>query len=191
MTKEEMTKEDILHEARRRMESVIEDARRKLASLRTGRASPSILDHITVEYYGTPTPLNQLAQIHAPEPSLLTVQPYDPSIIAEIERAILSSDLGLTPMNDGRLIRIPIPPLTEERRRQLAKVVGEIAEEHRTAIRNVRRDANEHLKKLQKEKRLSEDEERRALNEVQKLTDTHIQTVNQLARAKEEEILQG
>lgn len=191
MTKEEMTKEDILHEARRRMESVIEDARRKLASLRTGRASPSILDHITVEYYGTPTPLNQLAQIHVPEPSLLTVQPYDPSIIAEIERAILSSDLGLTPMNDGRLIRIPIPPLTEERRRQLAKVVGEIAEEHRTAIRNVRRDANEHLKKLQKEKRLSEDEERRALNEVQKLTDTHIQTVNQLARAKEEEILQG
>ncbi|RMG46465.1 MAG: ribosome recycling factor [Acidobacteria bacterium] len=191
MTKEDLTKEDILHEARRRMESVIEDARRKLASLRTGRASPSILDHITVEYYGTPTPLNQLAQVHAPEPSLLTVQPYDPSIIAEIERAILSSDLGLTPMNDGRLIRIPIPPLTEERRRQLAKVVGEIAEDHRTAIRNVRRDANEHLKKLQKEKRLPEDEERRALNEVQKLTDTYIEKVNQLAKAKEEEILQG
>lgn len=186
-----MTKPEILNETKKRMEGVIEDARRKLASLRTGRASPSILDNILVEYYGTPTSLNQVAQLHAPEPSLLTIQPYDPSILGAIERAILSSDLGLTPVNDGRIIRIPIPPLTEERRKQLAKLVGEIAEEHRTAIRNVRRDANEQLKKLQKAKALSEDEEHRALDEVQKLTDTYIQKVNELAKAKEQEILLG
>lgn len=186
-----MTKSDVLNDAKKRMEAAVEDARRKLASLRTGRASPSILDNIQVDYYGTPTPLNQVAQIHAPEPSLLTIQPYDPSILPTIERAVLSSDLGLTPANDGRIIRIPIPPLTEERRRQLAKVVGEIAEEHRTAVRNVRRDANDHLKKLLKEKLISEDDERRALDEVQKLTDTYIQKVNDLAKAKEQEILQG
>jgi ribosome recycling factor len=144
-----------------------------------------------VEYYGAPTPLNQVAQVHAPESSLLTIQPYDPSILATIERAILSSDLGLVPANDGRIIRIPIPPLTEERRKQLAKVVGEIAEEHRTAIRNVRRDANDHLKKSLKDKLISEDEERRALDEVQKHTDTYIQKVNDVAKAKEEEILRG
>jgi ribosome recycling factor len=186
-----MTKSEILNEAKKRMEAAIEDARRKLASLRTGRASPSILDNIQVEYYGAPTPLNQVAQVHAPESSLLTIQPYDPSILATIERAILSSDLGLVPANDGRIIRIPIPPLTEERRKQLAKVVGEIAEEHRTAIRNVRRDANDHLKKSLKDKLISEDEERRALDEVQKHTDTYIQKVNDVAKAKEEEILRG
>jgi ribosome recycling factor len=184
-----MTKQDILKEAKARMEAAIEDVRRKLASLRTGRASTSILDNITVEYYGIPTPLNQLAQLHAPEPSLLTIQPYDPSILGTIEKAILSSDLGLNPANDGRMIRIPIPPLTEERRKQLAKVVGEIAEEHRTAVRNVRRDANEQLKKLLKEKLISEDEEHRALDEVQKFTDTYIEKVNSFAKAKEQEIL--
>jgi ribosome recycling factor len=186
-----MTKSEIINDAKKRMEAAIDDVRRKLGSLRTGRASPSILDNIQVEYYGTPTPLNQLAQVHAPEPSLLTIQPYDSSILGTIERAILSSDLGLMPANDGRLIRLPIPPLTEERRRQLAKVVGEVAEEHRTAVRNVRRDANEHLKKLLKEKLISEDEERRALDEVQKLTDAYIQKVNDLAKAKEEEVLHG
>jgi len=186
-----MTKSEILSEANKRMESTIEDARRKLASLRTGRASPSILDNIQVEYYGTPTPLNQVAQVHAPESSLLTIQPYDLSVLATIERAILSSDLGLMPNNDGRIIRIPIPPLTEERRKQLAKIVGEIAEEHRTAIRNVRRDANDHLKKSLKDKLISEDGEHRALDEVQKLTDTYIQKVNDLAKGKEEEILLG
>jgi ribosome recycling factor len=186
-----MTKTEILNDLNKRMESAIEDAKKKLASLRTGRASPSILDNIQVEYYGTPTPLNQVAQVHAPEPSLLTIQPYDASILGTIEKAILSSDLGLTPSNDGRLVRIPIPPLTQERRKQLAKVVGEIAEEHRTAIRNVRRDANDHLKKLLKDKLISEDEERRALDEIQKHTDAHIQTVNDVAKAKEQEILQG
>ncbi len=183
-----MIKETI-RDAKNRMDAAIEDCRRKLASLRTGRASTSILDHITVEYYGVPTPLNQVAQLHAPEPSLLTVQPYDPSLLGAIERAILASDLGLTPSNDGRILRIPIPPLTEERRRQLAKIVGEIAEDHRTAIRNIRRDANDRLKKLLKDKLISEDDERKAIDEVQKLTDASIARVNDLARLKEEEIL--
>jgi len=183
-----MIKETI-QDARSRMESAVEDCRRKLASLRTGRASTSILDHITVEYYGMPTPLNQLAQLHAPDPGLLTIQPYDPSLLGAIERAILASDLGLTPSNDGRLIRIPIPALTEERRRQLAKIVGEICEEHRTAVRNVRREANDRLKKLLKDKTISEDEERKALEEVQKLTDAYIERVNELAKKKGEELL--
>lgn len=186
-----MTKTEVLTDAKKRMGAAIDDVRKKLASLRTGRASPAILDHIQVEYYGTPTPLNQVAQIHAPESSLLTIQPYDPTILPAIERAILSSDLGLTPSNDGRIIRLPIPALTEERRRQLAKVVGEIAEEHRTAIRNIRRDANDHLKKLLKDKLISEDEERRALDDIQKMTDAHIQQVNEVAKAKEHEIMHG
>jgi ribosome recycling factor len=184
-----MTKQQIISDAKKRMEAALDDARRKFASLRTGRASTSILDHITVEYYGAPTPLNQLAQMHAPEPSLLTVQPYDPSIIGVIEKTIRGSDLGLNPSNDGRLIRIPIPPLTEERRKQLAKVVGEIAEEHRTAVRNVRRDANDQLKKLLKDKAVSEDDERKGIEEVQKLTDSFVEKVNDAAKAKEQEVL--
>jgi ribosome recycling factor len=182
---------DVLTTTKTRMEATIEDCRRKLASVRTGRASTSLLDHILVEYYGTPLPLTQVAQVHAPEPTLLTVQPYDPSLLPAIERAILTSDLGLTPSNDGRIIRIPIPPLTEERRRQLAKVVGEIAEDHRTAVRNIRRDANERLKKMCKDKLISEDDERRALEEVQKLTDAAIERINELAKKKEEELLAG
>lgn len=180
---------EVLNQAKSRMDAAIEDCRRKLASVRTGRASTSLLDHILVEYYGTPLPLPQVAQVHAPEPTLLTVQPYDPTLLPVIERAILSSDLGVTPSNDGRIIRIPIPPLTEERRQQLAKVVGEIAEDHRTAVRNIRRDANERLRKLCKDKLISEDDERRALEEVQKLTDAAIGRINELAKKKEEEIL--
>ncbi len=180
---------EVLNQAKSRMDAAIEDCRRKLASVRTGRASTSLLDHIIVEYYGTPLPLPHVAQVHAPEPTLLTVQPYDPTLLPVIERAILSSDLGVTPSNDGRIIRIPIPPLTEERRQQLAKVVGEIAEDHRTAVRNIRRDANERLRKLCKDKLISEDDERRALEEVQKLTDAAIGRINELAKKKEEEIL--
>lgn len=180
---------ETLREARTRMEAAVEDCRRKLASLRTGRASTSILDNIMVEYYGSPTPLNQLAQLHAPDPTLLTIQPYDPTVLGTIERAILASDLGLTPSNDGRIIRIPIPPLTEERRRQLAKVVGEVSEEHKTAIRNIRRDANERLKKELKDKTISEDDERKAIDEVQKLTDSFVEKISDLAKKKEEEIL--
>lgn len=183
-----MTKE-ISKDTRSRMEHAIEDFRRKLTSVRTGRASTGILDTITIDYYGTHMPLNQVATIHAPEASLLTVQPFDPSQIGPIEKAILSSELGLNPANDGKLIRIPIPPLTEERRRQLAKVVSEMAEEHKTAIRNIRRDSNDKLKKALKDKLVSEDEERDGLADIQKLTDQFIARVGELAKHKEEEIV--
>ena len=171
------------------MEHAIEDFRRKLGTVRTGRASTGLLDSITVDYYGTQMPLNQVATVHAPEASLLTVQPFDPSQLAVIEKAIRSSDLGLNPANDGKLIRIPIPPLTEERRRQLAKIVSEMAEEHKTAVRNIRRDENDRLKKALKEKTVSEDEEKDGLAEVQKLTDQYIARIAELAQHKEQEIM--
>ena len=148
-----------------------------------------LLDHITVEYYGSPTPLNQVATLSVPEPTLITAQPWDLSLLTAIEKAIRSSDLGLNPGNDGKLIRIPIPPLTEERRKQLAKHVGKVLEDHRTAIRNIRRDENEVIKKMLKDKQVSEDEERKALEEVQKLTDQYTAKVEELAKKKEEEIL--
>jgi ribosome recycling factor len=171
------------------MEHAIEDFRRKLGTVRTGRASTGLLDSITVDYYGTQMPLNQVATVHAPEASLLTVQPFDPSQLAVIEKAIRSSDLGLNPANDGKLIRIPIPPLTEERRRQLAKIVSEMAEEHKTAVRNIRRDENDRLKKALKEKTVSEDQEKDGLAEVQKLTDQYIARIAELAQHKEQEIM--
>jgi ribosome recycling factor len=171
------------------MSAAVEDSRKKLASVRTGRASVSILDSVTVEYYGTEMPLNQVATIHAPEPTMLTLQPFDPTQIASIEKAVRASDLGLNPSNDGKLIRVPIPPLTEERRKQMVKVVHDIAEEHRTAIRNVRRDANDHLKKMLKDKTISEDAERDGLDQVQKLTDQHISEINKLSEHKEKEVM--
>jgi ribosome recycling factor len=180
---------DIASDARKRMDSAVEDSRKKLASVRTGRASVSLLDNVTVEYYGTEMPLNQVATIHAPEPTLLTVQPFDPTQLAVIEKAIRASELGLNPANDGKLIRVPIPPLTEERRRQMVKIVHEIAEEHRTAIRNVRRDANDHIKKLLKDKTVSEDAEREGLDQIQKLTDQHITRINELSEHKEKEVM--
>ena len=180
---------DIASDARKRMDSAVEDSRKKLASVRTGRASVSLLDNVTVEYYGTEMPLNQVATIHAPEPTLLTVQPFDPTQLAVIEKAIRASELGLNPANDGKLIRVPIPPLTEERRRQMVKVVHEIAEEHRTAIRNIRRDANDHIKKLLKDKTVSEDAEREGLDQIQKLTDQHITRINELSEHKEKEVM--
>jgi len=179
----------IVEDARKRMDSAVEDARKKLASVRTGRASVGLLDTVTVEYYGSDMPLNQVATIHAPEPTMLTVQPFDPTQLANIEKAIRSSDLGLNPSNDGKLIRVPIPALTEERRRQMAKVVHEVAEEHRTAVRNVRRDANDHLKKMLKDKTISEDQEKNALDQVQKLTDQHITRISELSEHKEKEIM--
>lgn len=184
-----MTENDVIKETRPRMDSVIEDVRRKLATVRTGRAAVSLLDSIMVEYYGTPTPLSQMASVHAPEPNMLTVQPWDQTQLGAIEKAIRSSDLGLNPTNDGKLIRIPIPPLTEERRKQLAKQVHEIAEDHRTAVRNLRRDANDRLKKLLKDKAISEDAERDGLEEVQKLTNTYIGKIDELAKSKEQELL--
>jgi len=171
------------------MDKAVEDLRRELSGVRSGRASISLLDHITVEYYGAPTPLNQVATLSVPEPTLITAQPWDISVLPAIEKAIRSSDLGLNPGNDGKLIRIPIPPLTEERRKQLAKHVGKVLEDHRTAIRNIRRDENEVVKKMLKDKQVSEDEERKALEEVQKLTDQYTTKVEELAKKKEEEIL--
>lgn len=180
---------DVIKDAKTRMEAALEDARRRLATVRTGRASVSLLDNISVEYYGTPTALNQLANISVPEPQLLTVQPWDPSVLNLIEKAIQTSDLGINPGNDGRVIRIPIPPLTQDRRKQLAKMVRDIAEEHRTAVRNVRRDANDHLKKLLKDKKITEDDERTGLEDIQKGTDATIDKINHVAKAKEDEIM--
>jgi len=180
---------DVVHKAKGRMEKVVEDLRRELAGVRTGRASISLLDHITVEYYGTPTPLNQVATLAVPEPTLITAQPWDASLLVAIEKAIRSSDLGLNPANDGTIIRIPIPPLTEERRKQLAKHVGKVLEDHRTAIRNIRRDENEVLKKMLKDKKISEDEEKDGLDDIQKLTDQFVAKVEELAKKKHEEIL--
>ena len=180
---------DVIQKTRARMEKAVEDLRKELSGVRSGRASISLLDHITVEYYGAPTPLNQVATLSVPEPTLITAQPWDLSLLPAIEKAIRSSDLGLNPGNDGKLIRIPIPPLTEERRKQLAKHVHKVLEDHRTAIRNIRRDENEVIKKMLKDKHVSEDEERKALDEVQKLTDQYTAKVEELAKKKEEEIL--
>jgi ribosome recycling factor len=184
-----MTEKDVIKESRPRMEAAVEDLRRKLISIRTGRAAAGILDSVVVEYYGTPTPLNQLASISVPEPQMLTVQPWDQTQLGAIEKAIRTSDLGLNPTNDGKMVRVPIPPLTEERRKQLAKQVSEIAEEHRTAVRNIRRDANDKLKKLLKDKTISEDAERTGLEEIQKLTNAQISKIDELAKSKEQEIL--
>jgi ribosome recycling factor len=184
-----MNEKDVVKETRPRMETVIEDFRRKLASVRTGRAAVSLLDTVLVDYYGTPTPLNQLASVHAPEPQMLTVQPWDQTQIAAVEKAIRAADLGLNPSNDGKLVRIPIPALTEERRKQLAKQVHDIAEDHRTAVRIVRRDGNERLKKMLKDKTISEDAERDALEEIQKLTNTYITKIDELTKTKEQEIM--
>lgn len=183
-----MNEKDVIKETRPRMDTVIDDFRRKLATIRTGRAAVSLLDTIMVDYYGNPTPLSQMASVHAPEPQMLTVQPWDQSQIGAVEKAIRTADLGLNPSNDGKLVRIPIPPLTEERRKQLAKQVHDIAEDHRTAVRNVRRDANERLKKMLKDKAISEDAERDGLEEVQRLTNSYIGKIDDLSKAKEQEI---
>lgn len=176
--------------ARTRMDKVLADLQHEMTSIRTGRASIGILDSVRVDYYGSPVPLNQVAQLHVPEPAMITVQPWDASTIGAIEKAIRSADLGFNPSNDGKLIRIPVPPLTEERRRELAKKLSHIAEERRVSMRNVRRDANEELKKLQKDKLISEDEQRQALESIQKLTDAEIGKIDSMAKAKEKEILE-
>ncbi len=184
-----MSEKDVIKETRPRMEASVEDLRRRLSSVRTGRAVVSLLDPVMVDYYGTPTALNQMASINVPEAQLITVQPWDMSQLGAIEKAIRTADLGLNPSNDGKLVRVPIPSLTEERRKQLAKQVHEFAEEHRTAIRNIRRDANERLKKKLKDKTIAEDNERDGLDEVQKLTNSYIGKVDELAKSKEQDIL--
>src|SRR2546426_3955296 len=184
-----MSEKDVIKDTRPRMDTVIDDFQRKLATVRTGRAAVSLLDTIMVDYYGTMTPLNQMASVHAPEPQMLTVQPWDQTQIGTVEKAIRAADLGLNPSNDGKLVRIPIPPLTEERRKQLAKQVHEIAEEHRTAIRNIRRDENDKLKKMLKDKAISEDAERDGLEQIQKLTDNFIAKIDELSKSKEHELM--
>ncbi len=181
---------DVENNAKSRMEKVLADFQHALATIRTGRASIALLDPVKVDYYGTPTPLNQAATLHVPEPSLITVQPWDVSQIGAIEKAIRASDLGLNPSNDGKIIRVPIPALTAERRKELVKHLHGVAEDHRVGVRNVRRDANESVKKLLKDKVISEDDERRALDEIQKMTDVYMGKVDQAAKAKEKEVLE-
>ena len=171
------------------MEAVIEDFQRKLSIVRTGRATIGLLDAVHVDYYGTSTPLQQMASVAVPEPQMITVQPWDTTQLGAIEKAILAANLGFSPSNDGKVIRLSVPALTEERRRQLAKQVGEIAEDHRVAIRNVRHASNDSLKKMLKDKTISEDEERSGLDEVQKLTNTYIAKVDELAKNKEQEVM--
>jgi len=173
-----------------RMEAALEHLKVELGGIRSGRASLTLLDGIKVDYYGTPTPLKQVATLAVPESRLLTVQPWEPPLIKEIERALLASGLGLTPSNDGKMIRIPIPPLSEERRRELIKLCKKHGEETKVHLRNIRREGNEELKRLQKESKLTEDDLRKAEAEVQKLTDQHVQKVDQILQKKEEEILE-
>ena len=185
-----MTIEEFIQDATHRMDKSVESAQHEFNTLRTGRASAALLDRIQIDYYGTKTPLKQLATINAPEPRLLTVQPFDPSSLPTIERTIQESDLGLTPSNDGKIVRLPIPQLTEERRKELVKVARQMAEEGRVAIRNVRRDVMHHLKELVDKGEVGSDEEHRAEERVQKLTDEHTHRIDELLKRKEDEILE-
>jgi ribosome recycling factor len=184
------TVEEVELNAEDRMDKALADLQHAVARIRTGRASLSMLDEVRVNYYGTPTPLNQMAKLHVADPTLITIQPWDNSQIREIEKAILSANLGLNPSNDGKIVRVPIPPLTGERRQELVKKLHQTGEEHKVAVRNIRRDANDQLKKLLKDKAISEDAERRALDDIQKTTDAHILKVDELVKAKELEILE-
>ena len=182
---------DLYNDLKRRMDQSVADFQATLASTRTGRASVHMLDQVKVDYYGTPTPINQLAQLSAPEPQLIVISPWDPTILKAVEKAIQTADLGFNPLSDGKIIRIPVPPMTEERRREVCKHLNKVLEEHRTAVRNVRRDGNEALKKLTtKDKKISEDDEKRALEEVQKMTDAEIRRLEELSQKKEAEVMQ-
>ena len=185
-----MAIKELVADAQKRMDATLETVRKELMVMRTGRASLSMLDGIRVDYYGTPTPLNQVGNLQVPDPTLITVQPWDPSVLTAVEKAIRSSDLDLNPQNDGKIIRIPIPSLTEERRKTLVKHAHKHAEDGRVAIRNVRRDVNEHLKKLLKDHTVSEDDEKHALDQIQKLTDQHIEKINEMLKKKEAEIME-
>ena len=184
-----MPLKQLIADAKQRMHASVETVRRELAGMRTGRASVAMLDGIRVDYYGNPTPLNQVATLATPDPTLITIQPWDPSLVHAIEKAIRSSDLDLNPQNDGKVIRIPVPPLTEERRKVLVKHAHKHAEEGRVAIRNVRRDVNDHFKKMLKDHEVSEDDEKQAMAEVQKLTDQHIEQIGEVLKKKEAEIM--
>ena len=172
-----------------RMDKAVDDFRKAMASTRTGRASVHMVDNINVEYYGSFMPLNQVAQVHAPEPQLITIQPFDPTALPAIEKAIRTADLGLNPMNDGKIVRVPVPPLTEDRRKDMVKQLHKVLEEHRTAVRNIRRDGNDAIKKAAKDKKVSEDEEKRSMDEIQKLTDDEIKKMEEMSKVKEKEVM--
>jgi ribosome recycling factor len=180
---------NLFAQLRTRMDKAVEDFRNEMAAVRTGRASVHMLDSVQVEAYGSLMPLNQVAQVHAPEAQLITVAPFDPTVLTAIEKSIRSADLGLNPMNDGKMIRVPVPPLTEERRRDMVKHLHKVLEEHRTAVRNIRRDGNDAIKKTVKDKKITEDDERRALDEIQRLTDDEIKKMEELSKAKEKEVM--
>ena len=184
------TVDELVQDAQKRMDASVEHTRTEFNTVRTGRASAALLDRIQIDYYDQPTPLKQLATINVPEPRMLTIQPFDPSSIKSIEKAIQESDLGLTPSNDGKLIRLPMPQPTEERRKELVKVVRKLAEEGRVAVRNVRRDVMHHLKELSSKGEVGDDDERRAEDRVQKLTDDHTKTIDELLKHKEAEIME-
>jgi ribosome recycling factor len=181
---------DVLNDAKVHMQKAVEATKREFGGVRTGRATPALLDRVMVEYYGVQTPVTQIASVTAPDPRLLVVQPWDKTLVKEVERAILRSELGLTPSTDGAVIRLPIPTLTGERRRDLVKIVRRQAEEGRVAVRNIRRDRKDHLEHMEKGGEISEDENRRAIEELQKLTDRHIKEIDALLSAKEAEIME-
>lgn len=181
---------DTYTQLKSRMDKAVEDFREAMASMRTGRASVHMLDGVQAEAYGSMMPLNQLANVSAPEPQLITVQPWDASVIGAIEKAIRTADLGLNPMNDGKLIRVPVPALTEERRKEMVKHMNKVLEDHRTAVRNIRRDGNDAIKKAMKDKKITEDEERGAMEQLQKLTDDEIKKMEEMSKTKEKEIMQ-
>jgi ribosome recycling factor len=181
---------DALAQAKTRMEKAVEDFRKDLAGVRTGRANTALLDNVRVDYHGTPMPINQLGTMSVPDPSMIMISPWDPTAVPLIDKAIRTSDLGLNPTSDGKVLRVPIPALTEERRRDLVKMIHKVLENHRTAVRNIRRDIKEHVEKLEKEKKISEDEKKRALDELEKLTHTETKKVEDLSAAKEKEVLE-
>lgn len=181
---------DALAQAKARMEKAVEDFRKDLAGVRTGRANTALLDNVRVDYHGTPMPINQLGTMSVPDPSVIMISPWDPTAVPLIDKAIRTSDLGLNPTSDGKVLRVPIPPLTEERRKDLVKMIHKVLENHRTAVRNVRRDIKEHVEKLEKEKKISEDDKKRALDELEKLTHAETKKVEDLSATKEKEVLE-
>jgi len=181
---------DAMAQARARMEKAIDDFRKELSTLRTGRANVTLLDHIRVDYHGTPMPINQLGTLSVPEPTLIVISPWDPTAATAIDKAIRTSDLGLNPASDGKVVRVPIPPLTEERRKDLVKHLHKVLENHRTAVRNIRRDIKEAVEKLEKEKKISEDDRKRTLEELEKVTHSETKKLEDLSAAKEKEVLE-
>ncbi|HXX46414.1 MAG TPA: ribosome recycling factor [Candidatus Acidoferrales bacterium] len=184
------TSKDALAQAKIRMEKAVEDFRKDLASVRTGRANVALLDHVRVDYHGTPMPINQLGTLNVPDPMMIVISPWDPGALTLIDKAIRTSDLGLNPTNDGKVVRVPIPPLTEERRKDLVKHIHKVLENHRTAVRNIRRDIKEAVEKLEKEKKISEDERKRSLDELEKLTHSETKKIEDLSAAKEKEVME-